>query len=226
MGVLFVNYTRPHIFLAQERRLIETSASQATNAFQLAAAQEARIGQLQALYDAAVELTKETERGAIYRKLVTQAYELTGISGSSASYAALLLSHPREDTLTVSEVYPEPMAKKLKPRQGDTVKLADFDNGLVRLYRAVIAREEAVLIDDIQELRQFAPCHANAAAVIGVPLHDATDKRLIGVFYVGHCGRKMDLMIPIAICSLCGANWSKAPWKVLTMWRNSQSARP
>lgn len=160
VGVMFINYRRPHEFSDEEKQLIEILASSAAIAIM-------NQGYLKALDDINREIIRTLDQKELLRLIVDYAAKMTG-----SDLADLRLFDPVNQELKMEVWLPE--------NERDStinIKLGEGITGWVA------RNQESAMVNDTSIDKRYASIHALSGSEMCVPLLDDRD-RLIGVLNV------------------------------------------
>jgi signal transduction histidine kinase len=166
VGVMFINYRRPHEFLVEERQLIETLASHAAIAIKNRRSRDEWLGNLADLDRQIITALDKTEEDLL-KLVVERAFEITG-----ADLAEILMPNLINRVLEVKSSHPSSVIHDIK-----TIQLGQGITGQVAID------QQSRLVNDVQSERQYIAGRTNIGSEVCVPLLDQYNN-LLGVLNV------------------------------------------
>jgi GAF domain-containing protein len=177
LGVMFINYRRPHKFSAEDRKSIETLTSSAAIAIK-----NQRLLSINT-FDREIMTTLKIDE--LLRKILIQSIDIAG-----ADIGEVWLLDVISDELVIQDAYP-PALSVTQPLS--RIKIGDGIIGMVSL------RGKSILVNELPDDSYYMPYYSKLRSVLYVPLLDK-DGHTIGVLMVGShqtnaFSRKYQLML-------------------------------
>lgn len=161
VGVMFINYRRPHDFSKDEQQIIESLASSAAIAIK-------NQRWLTTLSDIDRDIIITLDQKELLNKIVRQTVQITG-----AEKGNILLLDPITQELVIKTSYPANVPYKSKRER---LKLGEGITGWVAKNR------QSALVDNVQNDPRYRPYYENINSQLCVPLFDKD--RVLGVLNV------------------------------------------
>jgi len=187
VGVMFVNYRRPHRFTSDELDNMELYANQAAVAIQnaqLFERQDRRSNALQALYKASQSMTTTLDVDKIVEQVVAQAWHLVSFEGHQISYASVWLRAAQPNLVRLVATYPPQEMAVTRTAVGDTVDWQTGKNGRIGIVGRVIRSQRTEYVRNVLADQDYLASHPETRSEVVVPI--VRDHEVIGVINVEH----------------------------------------
>jgi len=189
LGILFVNYRSPHLFIEQEKKDIGLFATQAAIAIHNARLYEdirKRGKHLKALNDAAkaIMFSVGSDRKKTLDQILKQAVSIASISGGKVTLGTIQIVHEQTNEREFTNVYPAKESSKLHAKLGHRISLdkTKIPNGRIGITGLAVLTREPQLVHNVKEDSDYIEYSSEIMSELAVPLIDGN--RVIGVLNV------------------------------------------
>ncbi|NJN53754.1 MAG: GAF domain-containing protein [Anaerolineae bacterium] len=186
VGMLFINYRKPHHFTEDELRHIELSANQAAVAIhnaQLFERQQRRTAALQALYQAGQAVTGSLNQQQILDDIAEQAWRLVSFTGRRVSYCSIWLVVDGSGAKVVS-AFPRQELHKTRQALGPFVAWVTGPHGRTGIMHRAYKTGESQLVPNVDDDPDYLRSHKETRSELVVPIKLEND--VVGIINVEH----------------------------------------
>jgi PAS domain S-box-containing protein len=189
VGVMFVNYRRPHHFTSDELENIHMFGNQtavAIHNIQQYDYKRKQASALEALHKAAQSVTASLDLEEILSRIVEQAWNLVSFEGRIANYASLWTLWLVEDHSKAKLVaaFPKDELGKTKETVGDEIDWRKGKNGRIGIMGRAITKGEPELVVDVTKDPDYLKSHEETRSELVVPIK--WKNKVIGIITVQH----------------------------------------
>jgi PAS domain S-box-containing protein len=185
VGVMFVNYCKPHRFTLHERTNIELFANQAAVAIsnaQLYEREQKRTESLEALYKAGRAITGSLDEGKILKSIARQAWQIAKSRGKLANFSDIRMVYGSK--VRLEAVYPNKILSQTHWQLGTEIDLSHGVDGNIGIIGRAVIKGEPQLIPDVSKVPYYRKFHDHTHSELVVPI--IIDDDVIGTINVEH----------------------------------------
>jgi PAS domain S-box-containing protein len=185
VGVMFVNYCKPHRFTLHERTNIELFANQAAVAIsnaQLYEREQKRTQSLEALYKAGRAITGSLDEGKILKSIAKQAWQIAKSRGKLANFSDIRMVYGSK--VRLEAVYPSKVLAQTHWQLGAEIDLSQGLDGNIGIIGRAVIKAEPQLIPDVSKVPYYRKFHDNTHSELVVPIK--IDGEVVGTINVEH----------------------------------------
>lgn len=185
VGVMFVNYCKPHRFTLHERTNIELFANQAAVAIsnaQLYEREQKRTRSLEALYEAGHAITVSLDESKILKSIARQAWQIAKSSGKQANFSDIRMVYGSK--VRLEAVYPHKTLSPPRSQVGDEIDLSEGLAGDIGIIGWAVITGEPQLIPDVSKVPYYREFHKDTHSELVVPIK--IDDEVVGTINVEH----------------------------------------
>ncbi|HYG82246.1 MAG TPA: GAF domain-containing protein, partial [Pyrinomonadaceae bacterium] len=185
VGVMFVNYCKPHRFTLPERKNIELFANQAAVAIsnaQLYEREQKRTQSLEALYKAGRAITGSLDERKILKSIAKQAWQIVRSRGKLANFADIRMVHG--SGVRLEAVYPNRVLEQTHSQIGDEIDLSKGLEGNIGIIGRAVITGDPQLSPDVRDVPYYRKFHDHTRSELVVPIKIANE--VVGTINVEH----------------------------------------
>jgi PAS domain S-box-containing protein len=185
VGVMFVNYCKPHRFTLHERTNIELFANQAAVAIsnaQLYEREQKRTQSLEALYKAGRAITGSLDESKILMSIAKQAWQIAKSKGKPANFSDIRMVYGSK--IRLEAIYPGKKLSQTTAQLGAEIDLSRGLDGDIGIIGWAAIKGEPQLVSDVNKVPYYRELHAHTHSELVVPIK--IDSDVVGTINVEH----------------------------------------